>query len=823
MAPCCAMLTCMNSAAFASPVNGTLAAGAMIQALNLPPQCVDGIWWWQVTDGQDVWNGWLPETVESAAVVEPFAFQPAPPMPVDVPLQPPLMTTPDVPLPTVSPAVTPQTLDPAFAAWDWATATRAAFPAGPDPLTMRLPDRYGGDLPLLPVDLSSVYFVQDAALNADQLALLAQNGFVVVPGSYAQFDDAYADWSNLDTGQADFITTDAILHALYLTYQNALMFLEQSTLYGQITHVLMQGYQAAEQQAHEAVGTPLEAAAHKAAVYFAVPLILIADGENYYLQGYDQVPVFGELEPSPSSLIASADPAIIAEAQPLADAARAAEGRLDVPILDQYTEDFSQYKPRSYYAGDPLLESYFRAMMWLGRITFTAKSDADTLTGLLVLRALASQPETYATWQDVASMLDFLVGPIDNYSPTDYLPLAQTAFGDGLALTALSNPDKMITFRVAASQLPPPKINSIPIPAGPTTSDAVTEAQRGFRLFGQRFTFDGYVMQQLIYPAVGTDNQSRALPLSLDVPAVLGSDTAFVLADQAGATGYAHYTDHVAALRDEVNGLSADDWLQNVYGGWLWTLQPLFLTDPALLPPLMQTDAWQRKSLATTLGSYTELKHATLLYAAQPMGGLGGGGMEPPVTVYSYVEPNPQVFQRIAIVAALMDQGLRDHGAFKDDGSGSYGAIYSIDTALQQLAGLSSYLAEIARKEVAGEPVSHDEYYYLQQNFHDTLWYLRYGLEIWITDPPENSAVVADIASNAAAGMALEIGTGTPDLIYVVTDSPYGLQLTRGAVFSPYEFTVPIDNRMTDDDWRAQLAAGTQPPRPDWIDLYFSK
>ena len=41
----------------------------------------------------------------------------------------------------------------------------------------------------------------------------------------------------------------------------------------------------------------------------------------------------------------------------------------------------------------------------------------------------------------------------------------------------------------------------------------------------------------------------------------------------------------------------------------------------------MQTDAWKRKSLATTLGSYTELKHATLLYAAQPMGGLGGGGL----------------------------------------------------------------------------------------------------------------------------------------------------------------------------------------------------
>ena len=58
-----------------------------------------------------------------------------------------------------------------------------------------------------------------------------------------------------------------------------------STLYGQVGDVLMQGYQAAEQQAHEAVGTPLETAARNAAVYYAVPLMLIADGENSYVQG----------------------------------------------------------------------------------------------------------------------------------------------------------------------------------------------------------------------------------------------------------------------------------------------------------------------------------------------------------------------------------------------------------------------------------------------------------------------------------------------------------------------------------------------------------
>lgn len=74
-----------------------------------------------------------------------------------------------------------------------------------------------------------------------------------------------------------------------------------------------------------------------------------------------------------------------------------------------------------------------------------------------------------------------------------------------------------------------------------------------------------------------------------------------------------------------VNGLSANDWLENLYGGWLWTLQSLVVRDSDLVPPMMQTDAWKRKDLSTFLGSFTELKHATLLYAEQPMGGLGGG------------------------------------------------------------------------------------------------------------------------------------------------------------------------------------------------------
>lgn len=800
---------------FEVPVNGFLPNGATFQVLPDATRCIDGVVWYQVNSV--VAYGWIPEVLNGQTLIQKFEFTPTPPVPYDVPLEQPVISNPNTPLPTVVPAANPTTLDSAFASWNWEAFIEDGYVFPPDPLALQMPQIYAGDFPTPPVDLSTVYFVQDADLNNSQLALLAQNGFVVVPGHHAQFDEAYQDyneeWDHLK-GNAKFVTTDALLHTLFLSYQNTLMFLEMSRLYGSVAGFLATGYHTAEAQYKETVGTPLEDAARKAAIYYAVPLLLIAQGQDSYTGES-----FGSSSAAPSQVIAQADPSIIAEAQPLVDLAMAAQGREKVSILDDYTEDFSQYKPRGYYAGSPLLESYFRAMMWLGRITFRNKSAAETQTGLLVLRALRGDP-TYGDWLTVADLLDFLVGPMDDYSPKDYEPLVTTLRGDDFSLEFIGDPNNITAFQARVNELPPPRINSIPLAQRSLTPAQLADETRGFRLMGQRFIFDGYAMQQLIYPAVGTAQMSRTLPLGLDVPAALGSDSAFGLTDEAGATDYQNYTENLSALRDEVNGISANDWLQNMAGGWLWTLQPLAIRDAAATPPLMQTDAWKRKELNTFLGSYTELKHATLLYAEQPMGGLGGGGMEPPVISFSVIEPNPLVFARISIVSALLAQGLEERGFVTAEYNDP---MSSIDSALRSLSILSARLAEMARKEIAGEQLTHDELYFLQESFGQTLWYIRYTVEMWITEPPENTALVADVASNAATAQALELAIGTPDLIYVITNSPYGLQVTRGAVYSYYEFTVPIDERMTDDDWRTQVANGTLPARPDWVGMFFSE
>jgi hypothetical protein len=46
--------------------------------------------------------------------------------------------------------------------------------------------------------------------------------------------------------------------------------------------------------------------------------------------------------------------------------------------------------------------------------------------------------------------------------------------------------------------------------------------------------------------------------------------------------------------------------------------------------------------------------------------------------------------------------------------------------------------------------------------------------------------------------------------------------LATGAVFSYYEFPVPISERMTDEGWQAMVEAGRNPPAPDWTKLFIT-
>ncbi len=766
------------------------------------PVCADNIYWWHVTAG--ALAGWIAEGMEGEYFVAPSAAA-ATPQGAVTPTGSTAPTGPAVPL--------SQGTGP-FTVWDWATFVADYWGDGlPDPMQIAPPAVYNGDLPNLPVDLSGVMFLEDAGLSQAQLALLAQNGFVVVPGGLEQFAPAYLDSDNWQTwpegvtwdgsedaelppGHAFFVTTDATLHALHLIFDNLLTDLEQVSFYPLITEdVVTPALQAAHAQVQAAAGTPLESPSRSAELYLAVALELFAPG--------------------------SAAPIIGAEAMsavtPLVEMALAAQGQLEVPFLAGYQEDFSQYRPRGHYDGDPLLEQYFRGMMWLSRITFLAEDPDATQIALMLLRALRSSPEAVAGWTTLHETLTFLIGPVDDLGPPEYSAVAAAIYHpEDLPLDALADPERLAAFQAALKALPGPRINGLILPDD-TAAEDMSESGRGFRFLGQRFTLDGYVMGQLMYPYVGTRENPRLLPLGLDVAAAVGgAETPYQLAIQAGAGDFLNYDTQVFKLASELGVLGDRDWLENTYGGWLWTLKPLWEKRSAGYPPLMQTEAWLRKDLQTGLASWTELKHDTVLYAKQPSGLGGGGG---PLTSFGYVEPNPLVFARIAVVAAMTYQGLAERGLAEIDPT-EYTGFQATLYELRGLAYQAAQLAEIARKELASEPRTEDEYWTIF-GFGQYLWGLLAKLS---PDPtnPDPVALVTDVASNPSAHIVLQEAVGQVDYVYVVAPaSTGGWQLVRGGVFSLYEWIGDINQRMTDAEWRAQVAAGDLPPRPEWVSAFY--
>jgi hypothetical protein len=243
-----------------------------------------------------------------------------------------------------------------------------------------------------------------------------------------------------------------------------------------------------------------------------------------------------------------------------------------------------------------------------------------------------------------------------------------------------------------------------------------------------------------------------------------------------------------------------DEWGGTVYDAWLAALEPLWVEHGAAFPDFMRTDAWAAKDLQTGAGSYTELKHDTILFTKQAAA-EGGDGQSIPGR-RNWVEPDPVVFGRLRAMTELMRGGLASRELLPRE----------YENLLTDTADLFAFFERIATDELAGEPISNRD--------NERLTFIGGVLEAfwWRTsdedDADEDAAVIADIASSPDG--FLEVGTGRIDRIFVLVPDDRGrFQVALGGVYSFYEFVSPSE-RLTDEQWRERLSDGAVPPRPDW-------
>jgi hypothetical protein len=483
-----------------------------------------------------------------------------------------------------------------------------------------------------------------------------------------------------------------------------------------------------------------------------------------------------------------------------------------------YCEDYSQYVPRGHYTRDEQLQRYFRTMMWYGRINLRLQHPRETRLALLVTRlirqtAVDGQPAANV-WASVYDPTVFLVGKSDDLSFHEYGPLMDAVYGPAPELLAFADDTLLQSFTAAARQLPPPQINSMWV----YIWEDEEQATQGFRFMGQRFVLDAYIFEQLIWREVGEFGDERWLPKGLDVLAAMGSDEAYAILDEIGETDYLHYDQQLEKVRAEIAGLGLDSWTQNLYWNWLYALQAIVAPKGEVYPAFMRTQAWARKDLHTALGSWTELKHDTILYAKQVMAEMGGGGMAPP-PVRGYVEPNPESYARLLALTRMTRTGLDERDLLTE----------RITFLLDELDSMLVFLQSIAERQLSGGEISADDYERIK---YYGGWLERMTLAAAdaegggyssVFNEDEQAALVADVATDPN-GRVLEEAIGRIYEIYaVVPDGVGGLQIAQGGVFSYYEFPWPINDRLTDEQWRQMVETGEQPDQPQWTGAFVAE
>lgn len=652
--------------------------------------------------------------------------------------------------------------------------------------------------------------------------LLKKNGFAVSTAYYKEISDIYLECK--DTNQPIFITTDAILHTGHIFFDYLLRILEVEKLNDSAIELTDRMLELSTKQYYEASSEEVKEAARLNIGFFAVakrqfdPEYQVDYGLNELVeQECENIKNHKGLE-FRELLTYVKNPSIY-----------------QIPYA---YEDYSQYIPRGHYTRNEKLENYFKAMMWYGRIDFKLRPASEepaitygkkmTLQAILMVDALLKDEKSFKLWKMIYEPTVYFVGKTDDLYVDDYIKLIKEIFSSNESVDKYNNQERLAEFIDRAIQLRAPKILSGL--AFAEDGDFRVSTQ-GFRFMGQRFIPDSYMFQELVFGVkdekiimqytgdkkpftmeiIPNFGPVRAFPRGLDICAVLGSKRALEILEVEGDTEYTEYYNQLDNLKEEFSLKTIEEWKQNLYWRWLYVLLPLLEENKDTnLPYFIQSPAWVDKELQTVLGSWTELRHDTILYAKQSYT-MAGKGMPPePNLTYGYVEPYPEVYARLE----EMMRDLRNNFIALDL------VIEGIPEKIKEFEELLDKLKIISEKEISNTPLDNEEYE-LIWNIGSKLTSLKEFpsqiLEKITSDTDEKMEIVADVHTDVSTGQVLEEGVGSPFNIYVIIDSARGVRICRGAVFSYYEFKHPMEDRLTDEKWQKMGENNERPNQPDWV------
>jgi hypothetical protein len=669
------------------------------------------------------------------------------------------------------------------------------------------------------------------SLTEAELALFKKTGLVSVDQNRRHsFASAYFQIYSADLPV--LVTTDSIMHALHKSYDDILMELEMTVFTQTIRQVLA--------DTHDKLSAPYQAG--------AVPES-VADVDLYLTVARNLLEGAG------------------APAGELTQDNKAWDGTLkvrshhgqDQQALDLLTDvqslklkdpligspptkiyggerypDFSQFRPRGHYTKNAMLKSYFRAMMWLGRVdcgwnvlptdgTPGVKADSDReLTDAIVFCEALKASGGLKALRALDDIIGFMVGRSDNLTVfvlLDVCAKAGATADRGVVKNLEKVKDELKTGKHAAQMIRSQLVISNPADTYKVPPPSV------FQVFGQRFILDSFVLSQVVFDSIIFKHvkQKRMMPAGLDVMAALGNDDALLLLEPE-LTKF-NYSANLLAGREFVGLHSPAYWKSNLYVLWLDCLRTLQadMSGEKRFPQAMKSKAWQLKQLNTQLGSWAELRHDTILYAKQSY--TARPSCEYPA---GYVEPYPEFYAKVKFFADEADR-LFGAAAFPVPADANEAAQLKAQRDrytkfFKQMSETVGQLQSLAKKELAGEAFTADEKLFIKKTvdmrgggsgpprydgWYPNLFYNRSECSDW-------APVVADVHTDPDSQSCLEVGVGDAMLGVVAIDNDADRMVYVGPLYSYYEFRQNVEKRLTDPEWQQMIHNGTLPARPDW-------
>lgn len=539
--------------------------------------------------------------------------------------------------------------------------------------------------------------------------------------------------------------------------------------------------------------------------------------------------------------------------------------------------DYTLFKPVSFYASDPILSGYFRAVRWLQLIPFRLSSDEDMLAAKMIeiaqeygqLKALKIDPKVAQLWTDRERKLESLAGPCGH----------QTIINGGFLDTSDDRERASVEEWIgraredySRSQTPDP--SSEKETAITSTLQAAAESEVCAYMASSSSLADALLIENL----------SRAqgqtyFPNALSVASWLGSSYAADLEKADAPTS--------KAREDAQRLIDGSQRYPALHSETLRVLKRLFEPMPPDAPTFMKTKSWQVKSCQTALAGWAQARHMWALQA-RPQYSVGAGVTEWP----AFIEPLPDFFSGLAGLArkasSLFGQSQQGHGSsriiarklramaneyenYKGKNATSQERRLTIHDILYD-AGASSSKDHFANPEgilefsrILRQSADHiergeaDSQHPIAQNLNNQLstrvvapfdelektclqlaslahkqlrglspreeeadWLLIIGARLstfsdcHFESPKDNVPKAVRVFTNTSLEKALTIGIGRPTFLYVLYPWKGKEILCRGAVL-PYLERTEMKS-FTDHEWHSQLNHPTHPPtRPDWM------